>query len=281
VSDAWTSPSGEVFRRIPEGTFARYWTTPDDMSPHEVTVDGLWVMQHEVTQALWQSVMGNNPTAERTGASPQPGERSTTACREYRGLSMVDGQHPVTCIDWFDAVRFANALSERDGLQPAYRISGEAVAWERGANGYRLLTEGEWECAARGGATDNLYAGSRDDREVCLVANVLDTTAAVDVGVTIGCDDGHPGLAPVGSYRANGYGLYDMSGNVSEWTWDWYGDYARDPVRNPEGAPSGRYRSIRGGSWTQRRESWTGYRTYDTPGSRSLVRGVRLARSAP
>jgi formylglycine-generating enzyme required for sulfatase activity len=156
---------------------------------------------------------------------------------------------PVEKVSWYDAVAFANALSKKDGLVPAYTISGTTVSWNKTANGWRLPTEAEWEYAAKGGNKSNgyMYAGSNDIDEVAwYYHNSGDTTH------------------DVGTKKTNELGLFDLSGNVWEWCWDWYGDYfkeselqneygeALNPAekKNPSGVTSGSLRVNRGGGWS-------------------------------
>jgi len=167
-------------------------------------------------------------------------------------------------VSWLEAVKFCNALSELEGLTPAYRISGDTVTWNREAAGYRLPTESEWEFAARGGGS-HLYSGSND----------LDT---------VGWYGSNSGMTThdVGGKQANAFGLYDMSGNVWEWVWDWYGGYPSGTEPDPTG-PSTDYRRVyRGGSWFSiPRYARVAARGRNDPGRRLSILGFRLARSIP
>ena len=167
-----------------------------------------------VTQELWTSVMGANPAKFQSGADA--------------------AKRPVERVSWFDAVRFCNVLSVKLKLRPAYTIgAGDKpninVEWN--ADGFRLPTEAEWECAARAG-TSHVYAGGDDlDAVAWHAGNSGSTTHAV------------------AQKRANVWGLHDMSGNVWEWCQDVYGDYSSGAVTDPSGAASGACRVLRGGSW--------------------------------
>ena len=146
---------------------------------------------------------------------------------------------PVETVSWFDCVAFCNKLSRLENKELAYTINGENVSCNWSAKGYRLLTEGEWEYCARGGEY-HLYAGSDNVDEVAWYrANSGSKTH------------------PVGQKKPNGFGLYDMSGNVWEWCWDWFDSkvYQSRPVTggeltsDPRGPTSGSVRVLRGGSW--------------------------------
>ncbi len=214
---------------------------------HEVTLTRAYaIATTPVTQALWTAVMGSNPSRFKDG--PQALQR------------------PVESVSWFDAVRFCNALSAKVGLAPAYRVgSGEepTVLPVVGADGFRLPTEVEWECAARAGSTHR-YAGSDD----------LDAVAwhnRNSGGMT----------HPVGHKRANAWGLHDMTGNVWEWCWDVHDAYPAGHTVDPHGPASGSSRVLRGGGWNDfPRLARVAARNVG-PGGRSIYLGVRLSRTVP
>ncbi|WP_030162392.1 MULTISPECIES: formylglycine-generating enzyme family protein [unclassified Glycomyces] len=165
-----------------------------------------------------------------------------------------DGALPAADVSWLDAVRWCNALSEREGLRPAYRVApdetdSEAVDWDRTADGYRLPTEAEWEYACRAGTTGPRYGD-------------LDAIAWHR-----GNSDERP--HPVGRKQPNAWGLHDMLGNAWEWCWDVYdAEVYRD------------YRVIRGGGWFD--EHWScraGVRRRTMPILRIEDLGFRLART--
>jgi len=201
------------FVRVEGGTFQMGSNNgKDNEKPvHTVKITGLYMGKYEVTQKEWTAVMGSNPS-------------------EFKGDNL-----PVENVSWYDAVEYCNRLSEKEKLTPAYTINGTNVTWNRNANGYRLPTEAEWEYAARGGngsPGNYTYAGS----------NNVDEVAWYDknsVGST----------QEVGAKKPNGLDLYDMSGNVWEWCWDWYGTYDKANQTDPVGASSREGRVLRGGYW--------------------------------
>ena len=173
----------------------------------------------------------------------------------YTDLSIGAGKaanHPVQTITWYDVVKWCNARSEMDGLTPCYTLSGavyrttnsDAVVCNWSVNGYRLPTEAEWEKAARGGLIGKRFPWGDTISES--QANYLPYNYN---SIAIGLGGGPPFTTPGGSYPANGYGLYDMAGNVFELCWDWYGAYAAGSQTNPLGASSGTSRVFRGGYW--------------------------------
>jgi formylglycine-generating enzyme required for sulfatase activity len=217
----------------------------DEKPVHQVTLSSFMIGKFEVTQGLFQKVMGNNPS-KYYNDSESP-------------------RRPVESVSWYEAVAFCNKLSELAGLQTVYAISGTNVETDFSRNGYRLPTESEWEYAARGGnkSRNYKYSGSNDAGIVAWYdANSGDTTHAV------------------GTKAPNELGLYDMSGNVWEWCWDWYKDsYDAGAQRNPLGASSGDNRVLRGGDKHNRASNLSATnRNQDDPSKRYVNVGFRVVR---
>jgi len=191
-----------------------------DERQHRVTITRPFLLATtEVTKAAWVAVMGEDPCY-------------------FPGC----GDCPVESMNWFDAVKFCNALSAREGLGPAYRIDGSNVTWLANAEGYRLPTEAEWEYACRAGSTSAYSSGP------CLTSEQANYNAYNPLpGCPAGLNRGE--TIPVASFPPNAWGLYDMHGNINEWCWDWYEDYAADPATDPAGPAGGEEKVTRGGCW--------------------------------
>jgi formylglycine-generating enzyme len=169
-------------------------------------------------------------------------------------------QYPVQFVDWHDCVTWCNARSEKEGRVPAYYTdAGLSVRYRTGqvepyvnwSTGYRLPTEAEWEKAARGGTSGHRFPWGNTIS--WSQANYYANPSAYDVNPTAGyiTTGDYPYTSPVGYFAANGYGLYDMAGNVYQWCWDWYGYdyYASSSQSDPRGPTIGSLRVFRGGSW--------------------------------
>lgn len=189
------------------------------------------VSQSEITQSLYEAVMRKNPS-------------------RFKGRASFDIQrekdNPVENVSWFDLIRFCNRLSEMQGFEPCYTIENENVDWNRSANGYRLLTEKEWEYVARANRTFEYSGGDSTDDISWSRQNSKNRTHNV------------------GLKKCNSFGTYDQSGNVSEWCWDLY---CKDRV-------------LRGGAWgSDASYIRAALRNYTSPSYQNDYRGGRLARS--
>lgn len=205
-----------------------------------VTVSGFTIDQTEVTQAEYQALTGTNPSF-------------------YRGAS-----RPVESVTWFEAVRFANLRSQKEGLPSCYLLPSGAL--RQGCSGYRLPTAAEWSAAyaeAAGGA------GQGDFRQ----GNHQETRSLLERAKA--------GTMPVESSAADRRGLRGMAGNVWEWCQDWYAAYpALDQVRDPMGPATGQAKVVRGGSVLTTASQWNkGLLSSMEPQARSRFTGFRLVRS--
>ncbi|MBA7534421.1 Formylglycine-generating enzyme [subsurface metagenome] len=206
------------------GTFKMGSTSGQDWEKpvHSVAVSSFHIGKYEVTQKEWREVMGNGVRQQRDKANPD------------WPLSGEGDNNPMYYVSWNEAVEYCNALSRKEGLTPCYSGSGNSIRCNFNANGYRLPTEAEWEYAAMGGNSIRgyTYAGGNS------------------VG-SVAWHDSNSGSKthPAGQKQANELGLYDMSGNVWEWCWNWYGKYSSGSRTDPTGPSSGSYRIDRGGSW--------------------------------
>jgi formylglycine-generating enzyme required for sulfatase activity len=260
-------PPGMVL--IPAGSFTMGdcmgdGVSGDELPLHTVCVSAFYMEKYLVTSNLWLTVTawnGGNGYSYETNA----GSYGTNA-----GSGKASG-HPVVWVRWYDVVKWCNARSEKEGLTPCYYTNAELttvyktervapyVNWS--ANGYRLPTEAEWEKAARGGASGHRFPWSDADTIDWSRANYPADPRrySYDVNPTSGFhptfyDGVSPFTSPVGYFAPNGYGLYDMAGNVCEWCWDWYdGSWysnagaTQSDTRGPASSPYGA-RVDRGGS---------------------------------
>jgi formylglycine-generating enzyme required for sulfatase activity len=247
-----TTPSSTTRRRdLPDmifvegGTFQMGSSDSDaqsDETPHTVTVDDFYMHRFEVTNAEFAEFLNAKGRHEYNGAEWYDLDDEHARIEQRGGTYTTKGsygKHPVTEVTWYGAVAYCNWKSEALNLQPVYRISGTSVSADWNADGYRLPTEAEWEFAARSRGGSDKWAGTSSASSLSSYAN------------TSGSEDGYENTAPVGSFRPNGLGLKDMSGNVWEWCWDWYDSdyYKNSPSRNPRGPSTGSYRVLRRGSW--------------------------------
>ena len=240
------TPSGMAL--IPAGVFTMGDNLDglSDAVPISVTVSAFYMDTNLVSYSQWQSVY-SYATNHGFGF--------------VHAGSGKAANHPVQTVDWYDTVKWSNARSQQAGLTPVYYTdAGLTQVYTNGdlapyvnwaANGYRLPTEAEWEKAARGGLSGQRFPWGNTISES--QANYYgDAGYSYDLGPNgfnaAFATGGYPYTSPVGYFAANGYGLYDMAGNVLEWCGDWYGTpYAGGS--DPRGPVSGSFRVLRGGVW--------------------------------
>ena len=217
---------------------------------HEVTLSTYSIGQTEVTQELWVAVMGSNPSYfnEYGNAELHSNHASWDA-----GINL---QRPVDYVNYGDCLAFCAKLNEMTGLN------------------FRIPTEAEWEFAARGGNLTHgyEYAGSENVNDVAWWKETIPSSTLWTDGW---------GTQTVATKAPNELGIYDMSGNVEEWCYDWFAAYSStaEPLTNPTGPATGTQRAKRGGTCTNQYaySLIVYYRQPQNPDARGNTRGLRLA----
>jgi formylglycine-generating enzyme required for sulfatase activity len=280
-------PRGEFLMGSPEDDKVPWANNDNEKPQHEVEITRpFYLGKYEVTRGQFRRFVADaeyQTEAEKDGLGggfrdqsgapkgprfdPKTGERSGGETTDYSwrktGFAQTD-EHPVVNVTWNDAVAFCRWLA---------RKSGKSV---------RLPSEAEWEYACRAGTT-TLYYNGDDAETLAEVGNVADGTARKRFSAwswAIKAEDGYVFTAPVGQFKPNRFGLFDMHGNVREWCQDWYDAdyYASRPKRDPQGPNNGLARVLRGGAWDNpRRGIRAAARGANAPANRSDSLGFRVA----
>ena len=227
----------------------------DEVPIHKVELSPYLICRNQVTQKLWNLVMEYNPSS-------------------FQGFEL-----PVENVSWYECIEFCNKLSILADFIPYYNIDKDkpdatnlnksdsrkwSITCNEDADGYRMLTEAEWEFAAKGAGNSNFYTYAGSDQE-----NIVSWNK----------DNSGFKTHPVAQKKPNELGLYDMSGNVWEWCWDWYDSYKDMDLTNPCGAKEGTYKVIRGGSWSDNRNYLrVASRGKENPTGHYSSIGLRIAR---
>lgn len=217
----------------------------DEKIEHEVALNDFYISKYEVTQQEYKDVMGKNPS-----------------------LFAKNPNFPVHNVLWKNVISFCNKKSELEGLTPAYTTKGLKIICDWTCSGYRLPTEAEWEFAARGGLKSKGFIFSGGN-ELGKVGNTL----TLNKGLPI----------EVGTLEPNELGLYDMTGNVSEWCWDYYQmNYYKQSIKvDPKGPDDGDERVVRGGNRTTTEKlARVTFRDYYDKDKEDATIGFRIVRSA-
>jgi len=229
---------------IPSACYTMGTSSDKALAAHEVCLNAFSISKFVITRELFQRFVDSSnyvTDAEKNGGcyTISAGKETLNPVATWKNPDFYQSKKdPVVCVSWNDTQAFTAWLSRSSGKK------------------YRLPTESEWEFAARSGGKQEKYAGTNNDADLYRYANFCDKKCIYEWSDP-SQNDGYWSTAPVGKYAPNGFGLYDMSGNVSEWTQDYFVDdyYASSPRMNPKGPGAGTAHSVRGGSWRSQKNA--------------------------
>lgn len=238
VASVYSAEAADDLVWVKGGTFNN---TNSAYSGKNVTLSSFYLGKYLVTEKEWMEVMSNNPS-------------------QFKGDNL-----PVEMVDWYDCIEYCDRRSTKEGLKPYYNIDQAkkdpdntndlddikwTVTFNAGANGYRLPTEAEWEYAAEGGrkTMNYTYSGGNDAGEVAWYWRNAGDKYLNGFWDWHVIEMNYDRPKRVGGKPPNELDLYDMSGNVREWCWDWFGDLESN-VTDPRGSHSGAMRVWKGGGW--------------------------------
>ena len=265
------------------------------MPEHKVTVSNFWICKYEITLSEFKEFISDTDyitTAKSDGwfciylKDDVIQKHETKEQFYWRKVGFEQDEHePVVCVGWYDTIEYCNWKSKKEGLEECYLINkskrdrsnlnpNDKFLWtiecNFDANGYRLPTEAEWEFAYKGGVQSKgfLYSGDNLPDKIGWFINNSDYKTH-----------------PVGQKNPNELGLYDMTGNVMEWVWDWVGKYSVQHLADPTGPKKGRYKIVKGSSWHDEVKDGKDMPNHilinngQGPYKSSNVRGFRVVRS--
>jgi formylglycine-generating enzyme required for sulfatase activity len=222
----------------------------DEQKEHTVTVKDFEICKFEVTVWQWKEYLKANKL--KMPVKPVWGWQDN---------------YPINNLTWYEVIDYCNWLSKKENLEPVYTQQGPNVSCDFTKNGYRLPTEAEWEYAAKGGkkSKETRYSGSNNPNQIAW--HKANSKASPHT---------------IGTKLPNELGIYDMSGNVWEWCWDWYNKdyYTIEDNKNPKGPIMGERKSVRGGSWDSKLNYMRPANRISTlPSKTHEFYGFRVARS--
>ena len=304
-------PSDVNMVSIPGGTFLIGDNLNDGVSyekpVHTVTLDSFYIGKYEVTNqqycAYLNSALRQGLITVASGAVYKAGSGTsypycdTSTSSSYSQIAYSEGvfsvrtkggrnmsNDPMALVSWYGSVAYCNWRSQQEGKEQCYNLSTWSCDFNK--KGYRLPTEAEWEYAARGGLSGKRFPWADPNITQSQANYCSSSNYSYDISPTQGYHPAWssggitPYTSPVGSFSANGYGLYDMAGNVCEWCNDWFSStyYSSSPTNNPTGQTSGNSRVLRGGCWEcLANHSCIASRDHCHPNFRYYHQGFRLS----